>query len=175
MKKKDCFFLAKIIKKYSFKGEVLAKLDTDQPELYKELKTVFLEFNNSLIPYFLEKSKLHKSNLLRLKFEDINCEAEADMLIKKDIYLPLHLLPKLKGNSFYFHEILGFKIIDLEYGFVGEVKSVNDNSPQALFEIDNNGKEILIPINDEFIKNINRETKTISVLTPPGLIDLFIN
>ena len=54
MKKKDCFFLAKIIKKYSFKGEVLAKLDTDQPELYKELKTVFLEFNNSLIPYFLE-------------------------------------------------------------------------------------------------------------------------
>ena len=30
-------------------------------------------------------------------------------------------------------------------------------------------------INNEFIKNINRETKTISVLTPPGLIDLFIN
>jgi 16S rRNA processing protein RimM len=58
---------------------------------------------------------------------------------------------------------------------VGEVKSVNDNSPQALFEIDNNGKEILIPINDEFIKNINRETKTISVLTPPGLIDLFVD
>ena len=55
------------------------------------------------------------------------------------------------------------------------MKSVNDNSPQALFEIDNNGKEILIPINDEFIKNINRETKTISVLTPPGLIDLFID
>ena len=149
MKKKDCFFLAKIIKKYSFKGEVLAKLDTDQPELYKELKTVFLESNNSLIPYFVKKSTLHKSNLIRLKFEDINCEAEADMLIKKGIYLPLHLLPKLKGNSFYFHEILGFKIIDLKYGFVGEVKSVNDNSPQALFEIDNNGKEILIPINEK--------------------------
>ena len=175
MKKKDCFFLAKIIKKYSFKGEVLAKLDTDQPELYKELKTAFLEINNSLIPYFVEKSNLHKSNLLRLKFEDINCETEADKLIKKNIYLPLHLLPKLKGNSFYFHEILGFKIVDLKYGLVGEVKSVNDSSPQALFEIDRNGKEILIPVNDEFIKNVNRETKTINVLTPPGLIDLFID
>ena len=174
MKKKDCFFLAKIIKKYSFKGEVLAKLDTDQPGLYKELKTVFLEFNNSLIPYFVEKSKLHKSNLLRLKFEDINCETEAYKLIKKKIYLPLHLLPKLQGNSFYFHEILGFKIVDLKYGLIGEVKSVDDNSPQALFEIDSNGKEILIPVNDEFIKNVNRETKTITVLTPPGLIDLFI-
>jgi len=175
MKKKDCFFLAKIIKKYSFKGEVLAKLDTDQPELYKDLKVIFLEFNSSLIPYFIEKSKLHKSNLLRLKFEDINSDTEADKLIKKNIYLPLNLLPKLKGNSFYYHEILGFEIIDLNYGSVGEIKSVNDNSSQALFEIEKNGKQILIPINDEFIKNVNRETKTIKVLTPPGLIDLFIN
>ena len=175
MKKKDCFFLAKIIKKYSFKGEVLAKLDTDQPELYKDLKVIFLEFNSSLVPYFIEKSKLHKSNLLRLKFEDINSDTEADKLIKKNIYLPLNLLPKLKGNSFYYHEILGFEIIDLNYGSVGEIKSVNDNSSQALFEIEKNGKQILIPINDEFIKNVNRETKTIKVLTPPGLIDLFIN
>ena len=144
MKKKDCFFLAKIIKKYSFKGEVLAKLDTDQPELYKDLKVIFLEFNSSLVPYFIEKSKLHKSNLLRLKFEDINSDTEADKLIKKNIYLPLNLLPKLKGNSFYYHEILGFEIIDLNYGSVGEIKSVNDNSSQALFEIEKNGKQLLV-------------------------------
>ena len=49
---KKIVFILQIIKKYSFRGEVLAKLDTDQPELYKELKTVFLEFNNSLIPTF---------------------------------------------------------------------------------------------------------------------------
>jgi 16S rRNA processing protein RimM len=72
MKKEDCFYLGKIVKKYSFKGEVLLKLDTDQPELYEHLDALFLDINNSLIPYFVDKSQLHKSNLLRLKFEDVS-------------------------------------------------------------------------------------------------------
>tara|TARA_B100001287_G_C22396485_1_gene395774 strand:- start:1 stop:531 length:531 start_codon:yes stop_codon:yes gene_type:complete len=173
MKKKDCYFLGKIIKKYSFKGEVLAKLDTDEPNIYKELKTVFLDLNNNLVPYFIVDLKLHKSDLLRLKFEDINNEVEANELIKKDMYLPLNSLPKLEGNCFYFHEVLGFEILDHNYGKIGILKSINDQSPQAFFEIDNDGKEILIPINDEFIKHVNRVSKTITVLTPPGLIDLY--
>jgi len=175
MKKKDCYFLGKIIKKYSFKGEVIAKLDTDESDIYKELKTVFLDINSNLVPYFIDNVKLHKSDLLRLKFEDINNEAEANELIKKDMYLPLNLLPKLEGNCFYFHEVLGFEILDHNYGKIGVLKSVNDQSSQAFFEIDNDGKEILIPINDEFIKYVNRDSKTITVITPPGLIDLYID
>ena len=173
MKKKDCYFLGKIIKKYSFKGEVLAKLDTDESNVYKELKTVFLDLNNNLVPYFIVDLKLHKSDLLRLKFEDINNEVEANELIKKDMYLPLNSLPKLEGNCFYFHEVLGFEILDHNYGKIGILKSINDQSSQAFFEIDNDGKEILIPVNDEFIKHVNRDSKTITVLTPPGLIDLY--
>jgi len=175
MKKKDCYFLGKIIKKHSFKGEVIAKLDTDESDIYKELKTVFLDLNNNLVPYFIANVKLHKSDLLRLKFEDINNEVEANELIKKDIYLPLKLLPKLEGNCFYFHEVLGFEILDQNYGKIGLLKSINDQSSQAFFEIDNDGKEILIPVNDEFIKHVNRDSKTITVITPPGLIDLYID
>ena len=175
MKKKDCYFLGKIIKKHSFKGEVIAKLDTDESDIYKELKIVFLDLNNNLVPYFIANVKLHKSDLLRLKFEDINNEVEANELIKKDIYLPLKLLPKLEGNCFYFHEVLGFEILDQNYGKIGLLKSINDQSSQAFFEIDNDGKEILIPVNDEFIKHVNRDSKTITVITPPGLIDLYID
>ncbi|APY10603.1 16S rRNA processing protein RimM [Seonamhaeicola sp. S2-3] len=174
MKKEDCFYLGKIVKKYSFKGEVLAKLDTDQPELYEHLDAIFIELKNNLVPFFIERSQLHKSDLLRIKFEDVDTENDANSLIKTKLYLPLDLLPKLDGNKFYFHEVIGFKIEDKNFGDVGIIKSINDSTAQALFEIDRNGIEILIPMNDEFILKVDRDNKTIIVETPEGLIDLYL-
>ena len=174
MQKEDCFYLGKIVKKYSFKGEVLAKLDTDQPELYANLDAVFVAVKNSFLPFFIESAQLHKSDLLRLKFEEVNTEEDADYLIKSELYLPLDLLPKLEGNKFYFHEIIDFKVVDENFGEVGRIIRINDSTAQALFVIDREGLEILIPMNDEFIKKVDRANKTIHVATPEGLIDLYI-
>ena len=175
MRKEDCFYLGKIVKKHSFKGEVVIKLDTDEPELYKEMESVYVEFGSNLVPFFIEKSSLHKGNQLRVQFEDVYSEEEADSILKCGIYLPMDLLPKLSGNKFYFHEVINFKIIDKNFGEVGTIKAINDSTAQSLFEIDRNGIEILIPMNDEFIVEVNRKTKTITVETPPGLIDLYLD
>ena len=172
---KDCFYLGKIVKKYSFKGELLAKLDTDEPAIYENLDAIFIDLNSTLIPFFIEKSQLHKSDLLRLKFDDINNEEDAEALLKSDLYLPLELLPKLEGNKFYFHEIINFKLIDENFGLVGVVKGVNDTTAQAIFEVDRDGIEILIPLNDDFIKKIDRTNKSITVNTPKGLIELYLD
>jgi len=172
---KDCFFLGKIVKKYSFKGELLAKLDTDEPAIYENLDAIFIDLNSTLVPFFVEKSQLHKSNLLRLKFDDINNEEDAEALLKSDLYLPLDLLPKLEGDKFYFHEIINFQLVDENFGYVGIIRGVNDSTAQALFEVDRDGIEILIPINDDFIKKIDRVNKNISVNTPKGLIELYLD
>ena len=174
MKKEDCFYLGKIVKKYSFKGELLIKLDTDQPELYKDLDAMFIEVRNTLIPFFIESSQLHKSDLLRVQFEDVTTEADADSLLKCEVFLPLELLPKLEGDKFYFHEVIGFTMEDKKYGKLGIITGINDSTAQALFEVDNNGKEILIPLNDEFIVKVDRKSHTIFVDTPEGLIDLYL-
>lgn len=174
MQKKDCFFLGTIVKKYSFKGELLAKLDTDEPELYEDLDAIFIDLHGTMVPFFIESSQLHKSDLLRIKFEDVNSEADADALIRAELYLPLNALPKLEGDKFYFHEVIGFQITDENFGPVGTIVSINDTTAQALFEIDHNGKEILIPINDEIISKVDRKLKTITVKAPDGLIELYL-
>ena len=84
-------------------------------------------------------------------------------IMKSDLYLPLDLLPKLEGNKFYFHEVIGFTVEDINYGKVGTIKAINDSTSQSLFEIDRNGIEILIPMNDEFIVKVDRKNKTVIV------------
>ena len=175
MKKEDCFYLGKIVKKYSYKGELLAKLDTDEPDLYENIDAVFMDLRGNLVPFFVESSQLHKSDLLRLKFEDVDNEADADAIIKSELYLPLDLLPKLEGDKFYYHEVIDFTIKDKNFGEVGVIKAINDSTAQALFEIDRNGIEILIPMNDEFIVKVDKTNKTIEVETPDGLIELYTN
>lgn len=174
MQKEECFYLGKIVSKFSFKGEVLIKLDTDEPESYTELESVFLDYDGNLVPFFIEKSSLHKSDLLRVKFEDVESEADADDLMKCDIYLPLSMLPELGEDQFYFHEIIGFTVVDESYGTVGTLTAINDTTAQALFEIEKDGKQILIPMNDEFLQKVDKKNKIIHVATPEGLIDLYL-
>lgn len=174
MRKQDCFYVGTIVNKFSFKGELLVKLDTDEPELFTEMESVFIEIGKNLVPFFIEKSQLHKSLLLRLKIEDIDDEATADSMMKRDLYLPLSFLPKLEGNKFYFHEVINFKMVDSNHGDIGVITGINDTTTQALFEVDFNGNEILIPLNDQFIDQVDRKNKTIHVTTPDGLIDLYL-
>ena len=72
MRVEDCFFVGTVVSKYSFKGEILLKLDTDEPEQYLTIETLFLAQDNSLVPYFVLKCSMHKQGLLRLKLEDIS-------------------------------------------------------------------------------------------------------
>lgn len=167
--------MGKVVSKHSFRGEVLIKLDTDQPEIYENMESVFVAHGNNLVPFFIQSSQLHKSTLLRVKFEDVNDEAGADAIMGSEVYLPLTFLPKLEGNKFYYHEIIGFKVVDQHHGNIGIVQKVVDTSAQAIIEVSLDNKLILIPINDAIIQKLDRVNKTVFVNTPEGLVDLYLS
>lgn len=173
-KKEDCFYLGTVVGKFSFKGEVLIKLDTDYPERYLEEESVFMEVHKNLIPFFIEKSLLQKQSLLRVKFEDINNELEAQDLIKKEVFLPLSRLSETEEDELYYHEIIGFTMLDKNFGEIGPLKSINDSTPQSLFVIDHKGTEVLVPFNEDFIERIDKPNKEFHLNLPNGLIELYL-
>ena len=77
MRKEDTFFVGTIVSKFSFKGEVLVKTDGDDLSLLENRESVFVELGKDLIPFFIEKCSYHKSNLLRIKFEEVDSERDA--------------------------------------------------------------------------------------------------
>lgn len=65
--------------------------------------------------------------------------------------------------------------MDSVYGNIGTITSVNDSAAQALFEAEKEGKQVLIPINDEIISKIDRANKTIYITAPEGLVSLYLD
>lgn len=174
MNQNNFFYLGKITRKFSFKGELIIFLDTDNPSIYFDLKKVFVKEENSYIPYFISEISKYKNNSIRVKFEDIEDEEMALSLINKGIFLPIDELPKLDGKRFYYHEVVGFKVKDAIHGEIGKIEYINDQTSQHLFVIKYNNKEILIPINDDFILELDRVNKVIKMRLPEGFLKIYI-
>ena len=169
----ECYQLGKITKPFGIKGQVVMFLDVDSPDDYAQLDSAFVEIKGNLVPYFFHIDNLN-GNKAVVTFEDLTPD-EAHALAGHDLYLPLDLLPKLTGNQFYFHEVIGFRVVDSQYGDIGTLQSIIEYPAQPLFQIDKEGKEILIPIIDPVIKLVDRENKTLHIDAPNGLIELYLN
>jgi 16S rRNA processing protein RimM len=120
---------------------------------------VFVECNKHLVPFFIESSS---KKFLRVRFEDVSNEEEADAILGNNLYLPQKNVAKLSGNKFYFHEVIGFEVEDIRY--VGEIQSVNDTTAQPLLVL--KGEiEILIPMIDHFLSKLTVRIKVIMDFT----------
>ncbi|MCL2246125.1 MAG: ribosome maturation factor RimM [Lentimicrobiaceae bacterium] len=170
---KDFFYLGVVTKTFGYKGQVVIYLDTDEPEKYKTLDAVFVQEEDEMLPYMIEEFIYKGANQAILKFADVDGET-AKSFVKAELYLPLSFLPPLTGNKFYFHEVIGFDVIDKAKGNIGKCVDFMEISKQPIMQIDYNGKEILIPAVDEIFDTVDRVNKTITINAPEGLVDLYL-
>ena len=173
MTKDTCFYVGKIVKTHGLKGEVTLRIDNVQFDDIEELNYFLLDINDKLIPYFVENITFH-SNKSFVLFQDLKTLEAANQLVGISAYLPLDLLPEKDGNDFYSHEVVDFLVIDEEKGELGKVQEIIEYPTQSLIQILINGKEVLIPIHDDIIQDVNREDKKIYIKAPNGLIDMYL-
>ncbi len=171
--KDDCFYLGKIVKTHGLKGELTIKIDADNPSAYTKMDYFFVEINKVMTPFFVTRLALNGDKYI-ITLPGVNTVEEASRYVGTEVYLPLEMLPKLKGNKFYYHELPGFIVIDSNKGDIGTVKEVLQYPTQSIIQIMHNGKEILLPIVDEVIKTLDRDKKTIYVTAPEGLIEMYL-
>ena len=170
--KENCFYLGKISKLQGFKGGMLAKFEVDELEDYASLDHFFLDIHQRLTPFFIESLNLKAKNFVWLKLEGIDSEAAASPLVGKEIYLPLAELPELLPDEYYLHDLKGMTVADSKAGILGSVSDVLEYPANVLLQIQGSQGEILIPLRDEFVLEVDKKNNKITVETPDGLIDL---
>lgn len=174
MQLNECFELGYVLKTHGLKGEVLIVLDVDNPEEYEDMDSFFVLARGQLIPYFFESYKLHGNRAI-VKLEDVNSIDTAKTLIGSKLFLPLDNLPELEEDQFYYHQVIGYQVMDATKGELGTVSSIYDMPGNDLLAMRYQGKEILVPITDEIVKSADHENKVVHVSLPEGLLEVFLN
>ncbi|MBC7391030.1 MAG: 16S rRNA processing protein RimM [Opitutaceae bacterium] len=172
LKHADYFHLGKIVRTHGLTGNMICVLDTDRPEAYLKLESLFLEKNSSFLPYFIKKLIL-KGPEAHLTLEGIDSAEKAAALKGSDIYLPLSKLPKRGKNEFFIHDLLGCKLVDDLHGEMGLVEDIIETAGQDLISFTYKGAEVLLPFVKEFVTDIDMATKIVKTSLPDGLLEIY--
>jgi len=170
MDKNEHFYLGTVSRKFSFKGEVVLQINPDLGYFPKNLQSVFVDIQQKRIPFFIEYTKAHKQNKRRIKFEDVNTEEDADQLVKREVYVLKSTIDI--DEEFSLKDVIGFSAYDENDRLIGEIINLNTTTPQALFELSSGKGPLLIPVNEDWILEIDREEQAIYFELPEGLLDL---
>jgi 16S rRNA processing protein RimM len=149
-------------------------MDVDDPYEYEELDAVFVQQGNEMVPYFIEDLQI-RENLNLMTLEGITTIDAAKDLVGSKLFLPVAMLPKLKDDQFYYHEIVDYQVNDQHLGSLGTIKEVYSTGAQDVIIMLYQGVEVLIPLTDEIVPKVDKQNKVVITQLPDGLLDVYMN
>ncbi len=169
----DYFELGYFKKTHGLQGQLWLEIDADDPSRYGELDAVFVERDGHLIPFFIKFIQLKGSQAL-VSLEDIETVEDAQLLKGALVFLPTSVLPDLSEDEMYLHDYIGFTIIESAKGTLGKIKGIVDLPNNLLIELDYREKEVLLPLQDQFILKTDKSKQELHMKLPEGLLEVYL-
>lgn len=173
MTKEEAFYIGYITKTKGLKGEVQLYFEFED---YKslDLDVVFAEMNGKMVPFFVASHKIYPNSTGLFYFDDIDHIDKAQALLKKKIYLPLSKMPERGEDEFFYTDLKGFIAVDETLGELGEIIEVNEYPQQFVATVHYKNRDILFPLNEDFIVEIDDEENILHLDLPEGLLDIYL-
>ena len=160
---------------HGYKGGLTLKVDRQFfKEDFKDLESFFIELKDGIIPFFVEELSLGNKNKLYLKFEDVNSKESAQSIVNKLVYIDAWNEESGDTKLIAYDNYIGYAVIDKQFGELGQLEQVITTTGQTVLQITADNKEdVLLPVADEIILDIDTNKKEILVAAPDGLIELY--
>ncbi|MBQ8336155.1 MAG: 16S rRNA processing protein RimM [Bacteroidaceae bacterium] len=168
LRKEDFVYFGKFLKPHGTKGEI--GLQSDGFSLDDDCDFVACDIDGILVPFFFETKRQKNSDTIIVKVERMESAEEVRYLTNREAYIPRQWVEESEELTWSYFR--GFKAYDETLGFIGEIVDFDDDTINTLFIVENNGQEILIPAQEEFITGIDHEGKEIMFDLPEGLVTL---
>ena len=165
--------IGKIVSAFGLKGEMIVLHHLGKKINPSKIKVIFLEQKkDELLPHFVEQIKAKGQEELLLKLEGIDSREAAVKYIRRDVWLREEEVQShiLKNNPIGW---VGYRLWD-QGKDLGLVLEVIEQPHQVLCRLEMQGKEVLIPINEQTLDRVDHKNKGIQLTLPDGLLEVYL-
>ena len=164
----DFLEVGKIINTHGLRGEVKIATWTDYPEDFEKLEYVLAVQRGKESRLDIENIKYQKNNII-VKFKQIKVIEEAEAYKNATLKVPREALGELPEGVYYIADLLDCEVSD-ENGVIGILVDVFSTGSNDVYDIRREGKKnLLVPIIDGVLRNVDIENKKILIKVPEGL------
>ena len=169
----DLFRVGVITNTHGVRGEVKVYPTTDDKNRYKKLKKVILSTEDSesgdLTELEIASVRFFK-NLCIVKFKDIDNINDIEKYKGYDIYVTRENAVPLGEDEYFYADIIGAKVYTEENEYFGELTDVMQTGANDVYCVMHEGREVLLPVIPECVKDIDTDNKTVTVHIMKGLV-----
>lgn len=174
IEQEDYIKTGQILRTYGISGALAISVELNyNPFEHARIDFMFVAIDGSFVPFHILNSEPGPSGRWIIYLEDIPDPGKASFLCKRSYYIHKSYFPSIWPTRFPVQRIEGFTIVDIHRGKLGEVQRLGGTPDNPLVIFDFQNMEVLLPINEHFIKNIDFNNKSIKTDIPDDL--LFLN
>ena len=166
------FLLGKTQKSHGTSGQLRVKIDNPLKSYIKPEAYLFLDLNGSKVPYLVKD--VDDSAHFVITLEEVVNKKDSDLLSGLDIWIPVEeVKPRhMRSPKNLRDKWQEYRIEDIATGTMFAIKRVEEFPQQLMAVVQLDNKEILIPMSEQLITEIDKTNKLIRMEIPEGLLDL---
>lgn len=162
----------KIVNTHGLRGEVKVVTWTDYPEDFENIDYVYVKRKTDDEKLHISSIKYQKNNLI-IKFEEIKDINEAEKYKNQVLYVEREMLGELPEGVYYIADLIGSRVINKNGEEIGTIADVFNTGANDIYDVKREGrKNILIPVIDDVVKNVDIENKVVTIEMMEGLDEL---
>ena len=169
----DYLRIARVLKSYGTSGEILMGFREIGPEDLNFKEPVFIMFDGLPVPFFIESFQPKGSSKALVRLTGMKSLEDAEEIAGSDVFAKRSALNDLsdEDEGLTIDMLPGWILLDGEGREVGIISDYEPIPGNPCLYIDTPcGAQVMVPLHDDLIVDIDEENRRISLQIPEGLI-----
>ena len=170
--KADCDKVGFFKKTHGVSGELVLEYESQFEYSIENADRFFVELEGLLVPFFIAEDgfRFKTENSAILTFEGVESEKYAKRMVGSSVFLFKNEIIVM-SDELSDLELVDYLLVEEKLGEIGIINQIDNYSGNVVFTVNFKGKEILVPFNEDFLIDIDKQNKILKLRLPEGLFD----